>query len=1089
MLHRLQQRKSYGVNKACCTSSKGEDIHNEDERKPLSLGPSIIESLSTKTRVLVLSDGVPSRYLKFLSVICLWLTITSAYNHMVAQRCSAVHPSQEITAVANHQTGIPALVIPNGIVRETYPNDIPSNTTEESVTATSTNDTPSLIQPLTLPNNYSSAADAEHIFGIAVQIFPTVDDKRERADTNRSSHITADYHVSGNIGWRPVQETDSKHSQQLIDAEEKGDANSLLHTIPNNPYRELDIPNGADDSDGMAACLLVKDDNHLLVEWIAYHYITLPLRHLVIALDPDRFTSPDQIIQRWNKSYIDIRLWEDSDYMDQAHVAKRLRQKSIINSLKNKDQRSRRLAQSDEDRYTHFMSKCNLFHKSRGRKWVAHIEVNEYIVFNGNVPQLPTEVYSYNPSIKQNTTSRSHMSTENRTVVQVMSLIAKDHRPQWAENGCIAMSSLLFGSRETGDIDTDNTKTSTNNITSIDIRKLNTYRYRYHSKEVIKRVASGDQQQKGIILNVLQQSHLRPSKVLCLQDSVASDNFIDRPLKIHRYLGPWEQYGSKLNDITNQHDRIWYDKQAGLSSSEGPNHDIPSWMDRFVLSVGLSGATHLLYGVGNIDTTTVAPTATTQTKCALIFFGIPRAFTTTIFPSIKKYILDVNPSCDIFVHSYNFTTFIHTSNLTDDLDANFRNYHKQMRDSNKELFYELQLETAADFHRLRNLTFYRQLFTKAPNGKNQYNTDNMIRHWHSIESGWKLLEAYENKVWNRYERVGFFRLDSFYTHPINVMSTALAVIPPNFHLKEEPSGVNDRLFFGSRDIGKIWASERFHSIPNFLSWYKSIKKGEAHHHHVNSKEFLMYLLVEKWALRDIISLRNICIQRVRPDGKVQKSDCEIYGKARSGEQTVRGVVVLGMHRSGTSLLSGLLVRGLSYLSPGEAIPANEQNPYGFFENVDVCRQNDIWLKEQGRTWDMIDTKTLPTNSSILVKMFSPSDSCATNSCFSSKKKGRRPPRYFRHRNNALYHYNNPAISPWIMKDPRLCVTLKLWLQVLNGAPPAVIFTYRSPVEVARSLAARSVNQVKNLSDGLRLWIWYNRLALENSKGLCRVLTR
>jgi hypothetical protein len=76
-----------------------------------------------------------------------------------------------------------------------------------------------------------------------------------------------------------------------------------------------------------------------------------------------------------------------------------------------------------------------------------------------------------------------------------------------------------------------------------------------------------------------------------------------------------------------------------------------------------------------------------------------------------------------------------------------------------------------------------------------------------------------------------------------------------------------------------------------------------------------------------------------------------------------------------------------------------------------------------------------------------------------------------------------------MKDPRLCVTLKLWLQVLNGAPPAVIFTYRSPVEVARSLAARSVNQVKNLSDGLRLWIWYNRLALENSKGLCRVLTR
>ncbi|MFN9980171.1 MAG: hypothetical protein ACK53Y_09670, partial [bacterium] len=31
---------------------------------------------------------------------------------------------------------------------------------------------------------------------------------------------------------------------------------------------------------------------------------------------------------------------------------------------------------------------------------------------------------------------------------------------------------------------------------------------------------------------------------------------------------------------------------------------------------------------------------------------------------------------------------------------------------------------------------------------------------------------------------GFFRSDSIYTHPINVMSSALAVIPPNFNLKQ-----------------------------------------------------------------------------------------------------------------------------------------------------------------------------------------------------------------------------------------------------------------------------------------------------------------
>jgi hypothetical protein len=1019
---------------------------------------------------------------------------------MVAQRCSVVHPSQEIIVVSGGQNGTAAQVVGTGSVRIAHLNESSSNKADadqESVTASTTitttsNDISSLVQSLTLQNNHSAAVRAaESMFDISVQIFPTVDDKRERADGNRNSHLTPEHHVVENIGWHPVQQTDSNLNRQLTHTLKNGNSDSLPYALPNHPNRKLDTPNGADDSDAMAACLLVKDDNHWLIEWIAYHYITLPLRYLVIAVDPDSFTSPDQIIQRWNISYIDIRLWKDSDYMDHDLIAKRLRQRAITNSLKNKEQQMRRLAQANADRHTRFISKCSQYHKSRGRKWVAHLDVNEYVVFNNNIPRQPTELKSYNHSIQQNTPIRSLMSTENVTVLQVMSQIAKEFRPQWSDKGCIAMSSFLFGPRETGDIDMKSTETPTTNIASIEMRKLNTYRYLYHSKEIINNSASGTQNRQGIIINVLQQSQGQPSKVRCLQDSVTLDSFADSPLRIHRYLGPWEQYNLRLNDITRHHDRIWYDRQARLSSGEGPNHDIKSWMDRFVRTVGLSRATHLLFGVGSIDTSTATPVATTVTKCALIFFGIPRAFTTTIFPSIKKYILDANPSCRIFIHSYNFSTFIDKVNVTNDLDANFRNYRQQMLENNQEVYYELKLETATDFHRQRNLTLYRQLLTKAPNEKNPNHNDidNMICQWHSIETGWKLMEAHENKVWNRYERVGFFRLDSMYTHPINVMSSSLAVIPPNFTLKQELAGVNDRLFFGSRDIGKIWASERFHSLPSFLSRYKSIKKGKAHQYDLNSKEFLKYLLVEKWALGDIISLHNICIQRVRPDGKVQKSDCDFYGNTRSGEQTVRGVIVLGMHRSGTSLLSGLLVRGLSYLSPGEAIPANEQNPYGFFENVDVCRQNDVWLNEQGRSWDMIDTKTSSTNSSILVKMFSPSDSCATNSCLSSKKSGRRPPRYFRHRNNALFHYNNPTITPWIMKDPRLCVTLKLWLQLLNGAPPAVIFTYRSPAEVARSLAARSVNQVKNLSDGLRLWIWYNRLALENSKGLCRVLTR
>jgi hypothetical protein len=261
---------------------------------------------------------------------------------------------------------------------------------------------------------------------------------------------------------------------------------------------------------------------------------------------------------------------------------------------------------------------------------VAHLDVNEYVVLNNNIPRQPTELKSYNHSIQQNTPIRSLMSTDNVTVLQVMSQIAKEFRPQWSDKGCIAMSGFLFGPRETGDIDMKSTETPTTNIASIEMRKLNTYRYLYHSKEIINNSASGTQHRQGIIINVSQQSQGQPSKVRCLQDSVTLDSFAYSPLRTHRYLGPWEQYNLRLNDITRHHDRIWYDKQARLSSGEGPNHDIQSWKDRFVRTVGLSRATHLLFGVGSIDTSTTTPVATTVTKCALIFFGIPRAFTTTM---------------------------------------------------------------------------------------------------------------------------------------------------------------------------------------------------------------------------------------------------------------------------------------------------------------------------------------------------------------------------------------------------------------------------------------------------------------------------
>jgi hypothetical protein len=59
-----------------------------------------------------------------------------------------------------------------------------------------------------------------------------------------------------------------------------------------------------------------------------------------------------------------------------------------------------------------------------------------------------------------------------------------------------------------------------------------------------------------------------------------------------------------------------------------------------------------------------------------------------------------------------------------------------------------------------------------------------------------------------------------------------------------------------------------------------------------------------------------------------------------------GVIVLGMHRSGTSMLSGLLVNGIGYKVGGPLIGAAFDNAKGFFERIDVVLQNDEFMQSQ-----------------------------------------------------------------------------------------------------------------------------------------------
>lgn len=170
--------------------------------------------------------------------------------------------------------------------------------------------------------------------------------------------------------------------------------------------------------------------------------------------------------------------------------------------------------------------------------------------------------------------------------------------------------------------------------------------------------------------------------------------------------------------------------------------------------------------------------------------------------------------------------------------------------------------------------------------------------------------------------------------------------------------------------------------------------------------------------------------------------------------------VLGMHRSGTSCLTGLLEDG--GFSIGTPPSWRWDNLKGNRESEAVNDLNDEVLAEAGGRWDR----------PVLVRPpFAPT-LCARRTELLSTLQSFSPGR------------------PLALKDPRIVLTHSFWAEAAPQAARVGIF--RHPWAVASSVATRDMGQ--SLADGLRLWITYNQrlIGLQHEYGfalLCFDLPR
>jgi hypothetical protein len=168
------------------------------------------------------------------------------------------------------------------------------------------------------------------------------------------------------------------------------------------------------------------------------------------------------------------------------------------------------------------------------------------------------------------------------------------------------------------------------------------------------------------------------------------------------------------------------------------------------------------------------------------------------------------------------------------------------------------------------------------------------------------------------------------------------------------------------------------------------------------------------------------------------------------------ILVIGMHRSGTSAVAQLISRMGAYAGePESLVPADEYvNPTGFWERVDVVIEQDRFLKEIGFAWGTIANfhpdRIAPEKRRVLA--------ASLKNIVDGMVSGQ---------------------SPLVIKDPRLCLLLPIWHDFLGNAVHTVIV--RDPRKIAASLMTTFPSSFT--TDFLvALWQKYLQIALASLVG-------
>ena len=176
------------------------------------------------------------------------------------------------------------------------------------------------------------------------------------------------------------------------------------------------------------------------------------------------------------------------------------------------------------------------------------------------------------------------------------------------------------------------------------------------------------------------------------------------------------------------------------------------------------------------------------------------------------------------------------------------------------------------------------------------------------------------------------------------------------------------------------------------------------------------------------------------------------------------VLVVGMHRSGTSLL-GSLLPACGITMPGTLIKGDHNNPEGYYERSDISDLQEQLLIDLERWW--------PSAHGMLEL---PKGWLQTDITQQATKS----------LSSILQQEYKQHSTPWAIKDPRTSLLLPMWRKICRQLkiPLRILLAVRDPREVMVSLVQR--DQVYTGMDAWRaqqLWWRHNAQVIRDCQGL------